>query len=119
MNKYKVKPASSTRSAMLKMEQQISDNLSAAREIHTLTFNENTYTLVPLQSNNKNFIVYKNGVDTLFLIFFQEVNKWNPTSHFQLYNVEGVIFEIPAETREITIEVMCKVISSVEEINTK
>lgn len=29
MNNYKVKPASSTRSAMLKMEQQISDNLSS------------------------------------------------------------------------------------------
>ena len=117
MKNYKVKPASSTRSAMLKMEQQISDNLSSVRDssmwtIHTLTFNENTYTLVPLQSNNNNYIVYKNGVDTNFLIFFQEVNKWNPTSHFKLYKVGGVSFEIPSETREITIEVMCKVISN-------
>lgn len=32
MNNYKVKPASSTRSAMLKMEQQISDNLSSVRD---------------------------------------------------------------------------------------
>ena len=82
-----------------------------SNKIHTLTFNENTYTLVPLKPNNPNYVVYKNGVDTSYLLLFQEVTKFNPTSHFNLYVPSNLSYKIPSDSDTITIELMSSVIS--------
>jgi hypothetical protein len=81
------------------------------RKVETLTFNETTYTFVQTENYNGVHTIFKNGVSTEFLFHFQQAYlDWYP-NRFTVYIVGTTPHYIPAETDEITLNILCEVIN--------
>lgn len=98
------------------------------KKINTLTVNGNTYTFVP--KHDSIYSICKNDVDTDYLLFFKQIDKFNPTPSFCFGKIKyfpnhiipmptGIatpveIEPIRVKSDAITIELMRSVISKLK-----
>jgi hypothetical protein len=86
------------------------------RKLHTLTFNETTYTFVETHRFNGGiYTIIVNGVETHWYLHFQPAFEQLNTNQFRLYTSGAILGDvshyIPAETDEITLNLLCEVIN--------